>query len=31
MKITNDYDYGGKHYVLYAVGTNGFIVTVYSR
>ena len=29
MKITKIYDYGGKHYVLCAVGTNGFIVTVY--
>ncbi len=29
MKLTKVYDYGGKHYVLYAVGTKGFIVSVY--
>lgn len=29
MKITKIYDYGGKHNVLYVVGTNGFIVSVY--
>lgn len=29
MKITKIYDYGGKHYVLCVVGTNGSIVTVY--
>ena len=31
MKITKNYDYGGKYYVLCAVGTNGFIVSVYPR
>ena len=31
MKITKNQDYGGKHYVLCVVGTNGFIVTVYPR
>lgn len=31
MKITKIYDYGGKHYVLCALGTNGFIVSVYPR
>lgn len=30
-KITRIYDFGGKHYVLCALGTNGFIVSVYSR
>ncbi|KFA57258.1 hypothetical protein [Mageeibacillus indolicus] len=31
MKITKIYDYGGKYYVLCALGTNGFIVSVYPR
>ena len=30
-KITRIYDLGGKHYVLCALGTNGFIVSVYPR
>ena len=30
-KITRIYDFGGKHYVLCALGTNGFIVSVYPR
>ncbi|MEB3429145.1 hypothetical protein VLK81_03760 [Citroniella saccharovorans] len=30
-KMTRIYDFGGKHYVLCALGTNGFIVSVYPR
>ncbi|EGS34072.1 hypothetical protein [Megasphaera sp. UPII 135-E] len=30
-RITRIYDFGGKHYVLCALGTNGFIVSVYPR
>lgn len=30
-KITRIYDFGGKHYVLCALGTNGFIVSVSPR
>lgn len=30
-KNTRIYDFGGKHYVLCALGTNGFIVSVYQR
>lgn len=30
-KITRIYDFDGKHYVLCALGTNGFIVSVYPR
>lgn len=30
-RITGIYDFGGKHYVLCALGTNGVIVSVYPR
>lgn len=30
-RITRIYDFGGKHYVLYAIGTNGFIVSAFPR